>query len=46
MAAGVTAADDVMMCNIGTRLSGPNDLVQDRGSYVFFQNFEFTGERH
>ena len=46
MAAGVTIADDVMTCNIATRLSGPDDLTQDPGSYIYFQNIALMGMYH
>ena len=43
VAASVTKADDVMLCNLATDLTGPDDLVQDASSHIFVKGRYFQG---
>ena len=43
LAASVTKADDVMLCNLATNLTGPDDLVQEAGSHIFVKGRYFQG---
>ena len=41
LAASVTATADVMLCNLATNLTGPDDLVEDAGSHIFLKDHNF-----
>ena len=43
LAASVTKDDDVMLCNLATDLTGPDDLVQDASSHIFVKGRYFQG---
>ena len=43
VAASVTKADDGMVCNLATNLTGPDDLVQDVSSNIFVKDSYLQG---
>ena len=43
LAASVTKTDDVMLCNLATELTGPDDLVQDPDSHIIVKGRYFEG---
>ena len=43
VAASVTIGDDGMLCNLATKITGPDDLVEDAGSHIFVKDTYFQG---